>query len=99
MNYLTLDEIKKQSNIDLEYHGDDDFLEMIGDAAEDFVSAMLDCSFDELVADNGELPASIRHSLRMMTDYYYSQQRGSSSESIDIPSAVTQMLKLYRKFH
>lgn len=96
--YITLEEIKKQCVVDLDFHEDDEFLEMLGDAAEDMASNLLDCSLDELVAENGELPASIRHAIRMLVDYMYSQNRGSSGESIDIPNAVYTMLKLYRSF-
>ena len=96
--YITLEEIKKQCVVDPDFHEDDEFLEMLGDAAEDMASNLLDCSLDELVAEKGELPASIRHAIRMLVDYMYSQNRGSSGESIDIPNAVYTMLKLYRSF-
>lgn len=96
--YITLEEIKKQLNIDQEYHGDDEFLEMLADSAEDMASNLLDCSLDELVAEKGDLPAGVRHCLRMLVDYMYSQNRGSSGESIDIPNTVYLILKLYRQF-
>lgn len=98
LQYLTLDEIKKQCVVDAEYHGDDDFLTMLGEAAEDLAAQLLDAPLDELAAENGDIPASIRHAMRMLVDYMYSQNRGSSGESIDIPNAVYTMLKLYRNF-
>lgn len=98
MNYLTLDEIKRQCNIDLEYTGDDEYLEMVGDAAEDMTAQLLDMPLDELEAETGDLPASIRHALRMLVDYFYSVNRGSSENTPSIPEAVFTMLKLYRNF-
>jgi len=99
MQYLTKSEIKKQCNIDAAYEGDDDFIEMIGDSAEDFVSQLIDTDLTEVYAKYGEIPAALRHAMRMMWDYFYSQQRGSSAEAMDIPNAVTTMLKLYRSFN
>lgn len=98
MQYLTLDEIKRQCNIDLEWDGDDPYLEMIGEAAEDLAEHILCCTLQEVEAQYGEMPASVRHALRMLVDYMYSQNRGSSSEGIDIPNAVYVILKLFRQY-
>lgn len=99
MQYLTKSEIKKQCNIDAAYEGDDDFIEMIGDSAEDFVSQLIDTDLTEVYAKYGEIPAALRHAMRMMCDYFYSQQRGSSAEAMDIPNAVMVLIKLYRSFN
>lgn len=99
MQYLTLKEIKQQCNVDQAYEGDDEFLGLIGDAAEDMTEQLLDASLQEIYAENGEMPATIKHAMRMLVDYFYSQNRGSSAESIDVPNAVYTMLKLYRNFH
>ena len=98
MKYLTLNEIKKQCVVDQDFHEDDEFLTMIGNAAEDMASKLINCRLDEVVADNGELPATIRHALRMLVDYFYSVNRGSSENTPDIPNAVIVMLKLYFQF-
>lgn len=99
MQYLTLEEIKKQLNVDQDYTGDDEYLTLLGESAEDMVSQLIDCDLTELFAENGEMPASIKHAMRMLVDYFYSQNRGSSSESIDIPNAIFTILKLYRNFN
>jgi hypothetical protein len=98
MRYLTLEQIKKQCNIDSTYEGDDEFLELLAESAEDMVEQLLDCNLEELYAERGEMPASIQHALRMLVDWMYSQQRGSSGEAIDIPTAIYQILKLYRNY-
>jgi hypothetical protein len=98
MQYLTLNEIKKQCVVDQDFHEDDEFLEMIGDSAEDMAEKLMNCTLDELAAENGELPATIRHALRMLVDYFYSVNRGSSENTPDIPNAVNIMLKLYFQF-
>lgn len=98
MQYLTLKEIKKQLNVDQEFTDDDEFLTLLGDAAEDMTAQLLDCDLTEIYAENGEMPATIMHAMRILVDYFYSVNRGSSSESIDIPNAVYTMLKLYRNY-
>jgi hypothetical protein len=99
MNYLTLDEIKKQVVIDSDFTDDDEFLTMIGDAAEDMVGQLLDCPLYELEAEKGEIPPTIRHCLRMLVDYFYSTNRGSAETDKGIPEAVTLMIKLYRNYN
>lgn len=98
MQYLTLDEIKRQCVVDSDFHDDDEFFEMIGDSVEDMTSKLINCSLDEISAENGELPATIRHAMRMLVDYFYSVNRGSSDDTPDIPNAVMTMLKLYLQF-
>lgn len=99
MKFLTLSEIKKQLNIDPQWDGDDEFLELLGESVEDITSQLIDSDLDEIVAKYGEMPAGIRHAMRMLVDYAYSQQRGSSSESNEIPQSITTILKLYRIFN
>ena len=99
MKYLTLSEIKKQCVVDLDYHEDDQLLEMIGNSAEELTEQLLDRSLDELCASNGDLPAGLRHALRMLVDYFYSCQRGSGESAPDIPTAIQMMIKLYRSYH
>lgn len=98
MQYLTIEEIKKQCTISDSFKDDDEFLTMIGDAAEDMTAQLLDMSLDQLAAENGNIPATIRHAMRILCDYFYSVNRGSSENAPDIPEAVHLMLKLYRSY-
>ena len=99
MKYLSLDEIQKQCNVDPQWDGDDEFLVMVGDSAEDMAAQLLDCPLEELAAQNGELPATVRHAIRILTDYFYAVNRGSSDNDKEIPEAALIMLKLYRQFN
>lgn len=99
MRYLTLEEVKKQCVIDPLFEADDNYLQMVGDASEDMAEQLLDCSLDEIYAQRGELPATIRHAIRMLCDYFYSTNRGSADNDKSIPDAVTLMLKLYRQYN
>ena len=44
MNYLTIDELKKQCIIDLDFTEDDDYLAALGDTAEALVEQQIDSS-------------------------------------------------------
>lgn len=99
MDYLTLDEIKKQCNIDPEYTGDDEFLEMIGDSAENLAEQFLDCPLEVIESDFGEMPATVKHAMRMLVDYLYAVNRGSADNDKEIPNAALVMLKLFRKYN
>ena len=100
MKYLTLSEIKKQCNIDPQWDGDDEFLELLGESVEDITAQLIDSDLDEIAAKYGEIPAGIRHAMRMLIDFYYSIYRGSAhEENIDIPNAVKCLTMLYRNFN
>ena len=59
MNYLTLEELKKQCVIDSDFTDDDEFLEMIGDAAEDMAEQLLDMPLYELEAEKARYNFSL----------------------------------------
>lgn len=98
MQYLTLSQIKKQLIIDEDFTDDDAYLEMLGDSAEQFLEDHLNRQLYEVVADfGGELPPSLQHALRMLVDYFYSTERGSSNSGSDIPKAFFTLTKNYCK--
>lgn len=99
MKYLTLEEIKKQVVVDTDFNEDDEFLSMLGDSAEDMTEQLLDCSLDQLASEKGGIPATIRHAMRILVDYFYSVNRGSSENAPSIPDAVHLMIKLYRNYN
>lgn len=99
MQYLTIEQLKKQCNIDPEWDGDNEYLEMVGDAAEDMTQALLDCDLALVEAEYGGMPPTVLHAMRMLSDYFYAKFRGSSDTDMEIPSAALDMLKLYRNYH
>lgn len=99
MDFLTLDEIKKQCVIDADFKDDDEYLEMLGDSAEDTVQSLIRVDLTELSAQNGGvLPPAVRHAMRMLVDYFYAIERGSANEDKAIPESVFLLLKLYRNY-
>lgn len=99
MDWLTIDELKKQLVIDDDFNDDNDYIEQLGDSAEDTVQQLVNVDLFELAANNGgTLPNAVRHAMRMLVDYFYSTERGSANQDKAIPDAVFMLLKLYRNY-
>lgn len=97
MNYLTLEDIKKQLRVDSWYEGDNDLLEIYGDSAEDFLENHLDTPLDDICAENGgELPKSLYQALLMLVDYFY--DNSGSGETREIPQAFFYLTHPFRKY-
>ena len=96
MNYLTIDELKKQCIIDLDFTEDDDYLAALGDTAGALVEQQIDSSLSDVVAENdGELPSPLKHAMKLIVEYLYNNRGSDESQ---IPEAYFYMCKLYRKF-
>ena len=96
MRYLTISELKQQCVIDGDFNDDDDYLAALGETAETLVEQQIDKSLDDVVSDSGgELPAPLRHAMKIIVEYLYNN-RGSDESSI--PEAYYYMCKLYRNF-
>jgi uncharacterized phage protein (predicted DNA packaging) len=97
MNYLTLNELKKQCVIDLDFHDDDEYLESLGDAAEELVQRHINTLLSDVAAKHdGNLPAPLKHAIKMIVEYFYNNR---GSDSTTIPEAYFYMCNMYRKFH
>jgi len=93
MEYLSVQEIKKQCLIDADFDEDDDYLELIGDAAESLVNEHLDFKLDEIVArSGGSLPSTLRAAMLLFCAYLY-DNRGS--QDADFPKAVSILVRPY----
>ena len=94
MTYLTLSMIKKQLVIDDDFTDDDEYLEALGDTAEELVEQQIDKSLADVLADNNNImPAPLIHAMKMIVEYFY-DNRGSAEN--EIPSAFYYICSLYR---
>lgn len=96
MNYLTLDEIKKQCVIDADFDDDNEYLESLGDTAEAVVEQQINMLLSHVVSENaGQLPAPLKHAMKMIVEYLYNNRGSDESQ---IPEAYYYMCKLYRNY-
>lgn len=97
MKYLTIDQIKKQCVIDDDFLEDDDYLETLGDTAEELVEQEIDCDLNQVVAANGgEIPKPLQHAMKIIVEYFYNNR--GSDDVAQIPEAFFHMCKLYRRY-
>lgn len=97
MRFLTLGDIKKQIVMDADYTDEDQYLESLGETAEELVEKQIDANLYDVVSEyNGELPKPLLHAMKMIVEYLY-DNRGSAENNI--PEAYYYMCRLYRNFH
>lgn len=96
MKYLTIDALKKQLNIDDYFTEDDEYLEALGDTAEELVEQHVNVDLTSIISRaNGVLPAPLKHAMKLIVEYLY-DNRGS--EDSKIPEAFYYMCKMYRNY-
>lgn len=96
MNYLTLEDIKNQIVMDIDYTDEDQYLESLGDTAESLVEKQINDKLCDVAAKHdGKLPSPLIHAMKMIVEYLY-DNRGSADN--DIPNAYFYMCKLYRNY-
>jgi uncharacterized phage protein (predicted DNA packaging) len=96
MNYLTLSMLKQQLVIDADFTEDDEYLEALGDTAEELVEQQIDKPLVDVIADNNnKMPAPLLHACKMIVEYLYDNRGSSDSE---IPSAFYYICALYRNY-
>lgn len=96
MKYLTIEDIKRQCIIDSDFTDDDNYLEALGDAAEEMVEKQVNQSLDDIyTANDGKMPSPLVHAMRMMVEYLYANRGG---EDIQIPQAFYYFCQLYRNY-
>lgn len=86
MNYLNIEEIKKQCRIEDWFTEDDEMLESIGDGAENYLENYLDQALDDITAENGgTLPPALHRALLILVSYLYDND--GSGQNQDVPQA------------
>ena len=67
--YILIEDIKKHLNID--YEEDDTYIAELIEAAEDAVQKFIQQPLEGLVDEDGKIPVSLRHAIRLMVGGFY----------------------------
>lgn len=83
MKWLSIEFIKKHSNIDFDC--DDDLLELYADSAEETILELTRRTYEELVEmGHGKMPAKLYAAGLMLVDNSYTHRNPSSSQQLSI---------------
>jgi len=101
MNYLDLDILKKQLNIDACFTDDDAYISQLGEVAEQRVAHHLDDNLESIVADNnGVLPAPIKQAMLLYVGLLYANREGIAfANPYEIPLAYKYLLASYKNYN
>lgn len=84
MKWLTLEKIKAQCRIELDFHDEDEWLEDAGEAAEDAILEVLNRSYENLYEVYGRIPAPVRQtSLMLVASLYKDREKDLVQEAHD----------------
>jgi uncharacterized phage protein (predicted DNA packaging) len=88
MKWLTLEWIKKHSRID--FNGEDDLLELYGEAAEDAVLNIINRSYTNVVETYGEVPKGLYVAALMQVEASYDHRSTVSPQNLyNVPGFST----------
>lgn len=97
--YITVEEIKKHLNIDSYFTDDDEYLVSLIEVAEKVVQAHIDCSFNDLLDDDGKLPTPIIQAMKLFIgNMYQSRESVAFVNATEIPFAYDYLLSLYKDY-
>jgi len=96
MKWLTIDYIKQHSRICCDC--EDELLETYGESAEATVLNTLNTTYDDIIAEYGEVPAPLFHAALMLVDVSYNYRSPVSPTSIYVvPYTFDILIKPYMK--
>lgn len=96
---LDLDQLKKHLNIDSTFHDDDDYIMYLESVAEDVVQKHIDKTFDEIAAEEGEVPNSLLHAILLFVGNMYDNRESVAyASATEVPQSLTYILNFYRDY-
>lgn len=100
MKYLTLELLKRQLNMNLDYTDEDVYLTHLCDVTEDVVKKAIDDNLEVLAdANDGVLPPSIVHAMLLLAATYYSNRENVAfANGIDVPKTYDYLIDLNRNY-
>lgn len=99
--YITIEEIKKHLNIDLEFIDDDEYLETLISVAEDAISKHIDSNLSVVADENGgELPPVLIHAMKLFIGDMYQSRESTSfgGTPTEVPFSYTYLTSLYKNY-
>ena len=98
--YLQLYQLKKQLNIDDQFHDDDEYLVDLAMVAENAVQRHIDRQLSDLENDEGMLPMPLIHAMLLMVGSFYAKRESIAfASTVEVPLAYEYLLSLYKNYN
>jgi len=98
LEFLTMDDIKAQARVEPEFTDDDDYLKLLGRAAERKVFNDTQRTYDEIVAKWGEWPEDLTLAALMLVSHWYKNRESTTNQSMSVvPYGYEGLYMEYRK--
>ena len=99
MKWLTIDKIKAQCRIEASFTDENEYLEDLGDVAEEAVLTYCDRTYEDFYEQYGKIPAMVHNASLLLVDLWY--QRRTPAENATFSSVpygnIDFMLKPYMR--
>lgn len=98
MKWLTLEQIKQQVRVELDFHDEDDKLIRIGEGAEDTVLNICSRTYDDFISEYGKMPSAVVNASLLLVDVGYLQGTPISIQNMSVvPFAFDILIKPYMR--
>ena len=97
MKWLTIERIKQQCRIEMDFHDEDESLMDMGEVAEDSILELLNRSYEDLYEVYGRVPAPVRHASLLLVDSLYQFRGKDLAQQTHDNSSFSVLLKPYMK--
>lgn len=97
--YVTLSEARKHVNLDEWFTEDDGYILELIKVAEDIVEKRIGKPLSKCINKDGELEASVKHSILLLIGTYYNQREATTPTSIStVPYTFDFLADLNKKY-
>jgi uncharacterized phage protein (predicted DNA packaging) len=96
---IDLSIIKRHLNLDDDFTADDAYIEYLANEAEEQVQKEIDRSFEEIIAEEGEIPKPLLHTiLLIVANFYANREPNAYTQVVEVPNSLTRILSMYRDY-
>ncbi len=97
---IDLSIIKKHLNIDADYTDDDVYIQHLEEVAEELVQKHIDRTFEDIIAEEGEIPKPLLHTILLFVGNMYDNRESVAyNQVVEVPNSLSYILSLYRDYN
>ena len=97
MKWLTLERIKQQCRIEMDFHDEDELLELYGESAEEVLMAVLNRTYEDLFEEYGRVPMPVVHASLMLVAKSYKDRESDMMQEAHENKTFSLLLKPYAR--